>query len=164
MIIDLFKKRGSKSACGETKEAEKAYFRSLEIDVLARTIFGEARGEPVEGQEAVASVVLNRVAIAQKRGKYWWGDTVIAVCQKPYQFSCWNRGDPSYRKLVQVDESDRHFALAKNIAAAAVEGRLKDRTKGATHYHADYVSPYWARGETPVRIIGRHLFYALVKG
>ena len=44
-----------------------------DTDILARTIYGEARGESISGQEAIASVILNRVAIAKSRGRYWWG-------------------------------------------------------------------------------------------
>ncbi len=44
-----------------------------DIDVLARTIYGEARGESISGMEAVASVVLNRVAFSKRRRRYWWG-------------------------------------------------------------------------------------------
>lgn len=44
-----------------------------ETDILARTIYGEARGESISGMEAVASVVLNRVAFANRRGRFWWG-------------------------------------------------------------------------------------------
>ncbi len=150
----------------KTKNLEKTqqeYYKELEIDVLARTIFGEARGEPVEGLEAVANVVLNRVKVAQKRGRYWWGNNVISVCQKPYQFSCWNKNDPSYQRLINVTNKNIHFATALRIARRAVIGALPDRTKGATHYHADYVSPYWAVGEKPVKTIGRHIFFKLVE-
>lgn len=138
------------------------FYRALEIDVLARTIWGEARGESHIGMEAVANVVLNRVKHAKQHGTYWWGNTIIQVCQKPYQFSCWNRSDPSFQKLQAVDEKNLYFVTAKRIAARAVMNRLKDHTKGATHYHADYVSPYWAKGETPTITIGRHIFYKLV--
>ena len=47
--------------------------RLNDIDVLARTIYGEARGESISGQGAIASVVLNRVAFSKRRGRYWWG-------------------------------------------------------------------------------------------
>ena len=136
------------------------FYRELEIDVLARTMWGEARGEGNIGLEAVANVVLNRVAVAKAHGgKYWWGANIIQVCQKPYHFSCWNRSDPSFQKLQRVEETDLYFATCLRIARRAVIGQLKDHTGGATHYHADYVSPYWAKGETPTITIGRHIFY-----
>lgn len=137
-------------------------FNELAVDVLARTIWGEARAEPQAGMEAVASVVLNRVAVAKRNGgTYWWGNNIISVCQKPYQFSCWNRSDPNYPKLTAVTPSDIHFATCVRIARRAVAGVLADNTRGATHYHADYVSPYWAKGQSPTVTIGRHIFYDL---
>ncbi len=79
-------------------DAEEFYKR-LEADVLARTLWGEARSEGHVGMEAVASVVLNRVKVARDHGgKYWWGANIVQVCQKPYQFSCWNRSDPNFQK------------------------------------------------------------------
>ena len=144
--------------------SKSGFYHELEIDVLARTIFGEARGEPLEGLEAVASVVLNRVRVAEDRGgSYWWGKNIIGVCQKPYQFSCWNKNDPSYKRLTSVTAKNIHFATCMRIARRAVIGALQDNTGGATHYHADYVSPYWAKGEKPTRAIGRHIFYQLVR-
>jgi spore germination cell wall hydrolase CwlJ-like protein len=148
---------------GSDKNASSGdnFHRELEIDVLARTLWGEARGEGNEGMEAVASVVLNRVAIAESRAGYWWGNDIISVCQKPYQFSCWNRSDPSYLRLQEVTDKNVYFATALRIARRAVIGALDDRTRGATHYHADYVSPHWAKGRTPTIIIGHHIFYKL---
>ena len=138
------------------------FYRELEIDTLARTLWGEARGEGDLGMEAVANVIRNRVKVAQDHGTYWWGNNIIQVCQKPYQFSCWNRSDPSFQKLQAVDAKNLYFATALRIARRAVIDRLEDHTNGATHYHADYVSPYWAKGETPTVIIGHHIFYKLV--
>ncbi len=138
------------------------FYRDLEIDVLARTIWGEARGQGNKGLEAVANVVLNRVEIATKRGRYWWGNNIIQVCQKPYQFSCWNRSDPSFKKLQAVDERNKYFVTCLRIARRAVIGALADHTHGATHYHANYVSPYWIKGETPTITIKDHIFYKLV--
>ncbi|MFP4313380.1 MAG: cell wall hydrolase [Alphaproteobacteria bacterium] len=138
------------------------YYRDLEIDVLARTLWGEARGEGTAGMQAVANVVLNRVQIAQDKGKYWWGGNIIQVCQKPYQFSCWNRSDPNFRKLQAVDESNLYFATALRLARRAILGKLEDITKGATHYHAAGIEPYWAKREKPCAVIGNHIFYRIL--
>lgn len=129
------------------------------IDVLARTIWGEARGEKLHGQEAVAATIMNRVAKAQARGSHWWGNDVIDVCKKPYQFSCWNKDDPNLEKLLVVDEEDRAFKMAFRIAKRAVKGTLKDRTSGASHYHHHAMQPWWARGRVPTCQIGAHKFY-----
>lgn len=133
-----------------------AFQRELETDVLARTLWGEARGEGSAGMHAVACVVMNRVV----RGG-WWGCGVIEVCQKPFQFSCWNKDDPNYRALLAVDHADIHFATALRTARRAVHGVLPDCTSGANHYHAAGIYPVWSRGERPVAVIGNHIFYRL---
>ena len=139
------------------------FYREMEIDVLARTLWGEARGEGTAGMKAVACVILNRVKVAQARGSYWWGNNIIQVCQKPYQFSCWNRSDPNFRKLQAVDSSDLYFATAQRMARRALSGALADITDGSTHYHAVGITPYWTKNETPVTTLGRHIFFRLVE-
>ena len=76
------------------------------IDTLARTIYGEARGEPIRGKEAVAAVVLNRVGRAMERGGWWWGSSVAEVCRRPWQFSCWNADDANRTKIERADEKE----------------------------------------------------------
>jgi len=94
-----------------------------EIEVLARTLYGEARGEPVAGKEAVASVVMNRVRRSQEKSSgYWWGNDVITVCTKPWQFSCWNVDDPNRPKLLTVEAKDRNYQSCIRIARRAVRG------------------------------------------
>src|SRR5688500_14939750 len=107
-----------------------ALMKEMEIDVLARTLWGEARGEGSGGMQAVAGVVLNRLAVSRRKGKLWWGNDVIGICQKPYQFSCWNKNDPNFGKASGVDARNIHFAVALRIARGAVEGRLGDMTGG----------------------------------
>lgn len=133
--------------------------RCADIDVLARTIYGEARGELVRGKEAVAAVIMNRVRRARERGGYWWGDSVRRVCIKPWQFSCWNEGNPNRNKALSVEPSNRVFATCRRIARRAVAGTLIDPTDGATHYHAKHVNPPWARKRLPSAEIGGHYFY-----
>ncbi len=147
---------------GQAKNAAE-FYNEMATDVLARTLWGEGRSEGSRGMEAIASVVLNRVAVAQERGGYWWGGDIISVCQKPYQFSCWNRSDPNYKKLQAVTDKDIHFATALRIARRAVAGTLADSTYGATHYHTKAVAPFWAEGADPVAVIGAHIFYRLIE-
>jgi len=129
-------------------------------DILARTLWGEARGESKAGREAVAAVVLNRVEVATRHGgRFWWGNDVVSVCLKPWQFSCWNVNDPNRAKLQAVDEKNRVFAQCRRIADAALAGELADPTEGATHYHVEGLSPPWSLGRQPVTQIGGHLFY-----
>lgn len=134
------------------------------VQVLARTVWGEARGEPVRGQEAVAAVVLNRVARAAARGgRWWWGASIVEVCLKPWQFSCWNPADPNRARLLAVTADNRAFDQALRIARRAVAGTLPDPTGGATHYHARGIHPPWAWRAVPCAEIGRHLFYNSVE-
>jgi spore germination cell wall hydrolase CwlJ-like protein len=147
----------SASAAPPAAATETAFEESA--DILARTLWGEARGESVRGIEAVAAVVLNRVAVARARGGFWWGGSVADVCRKPRQFSCWNEGDPNRVKLLAVGADDPVFNTCRRIARRAVAGLLDDPTGGATHYHARGIEPRWAVGRSPCAEIGRHLFY-----
>ena len=140
----------------------RKFYNDLEVDILARTLWGEARNQGNEGMEAVANVVLNRVRYAQEKNGFWWGDDIIQVCQKAYQFSCWNSSDPNSRKARAVDTRDLYFVTALRIARRAVIDALSDNTNGATHYHTTAIKPYWAKGVTPCARIGDHVFYRMV--
>ena len=130
-----------------------------DINTLARTIFGEAIGEKLLGQEAIASVVLNRVDFAKRKGGYWWGNTITEVCRCPWQFSCWNINDPNYKILTKDLLIDRTFQVCRRIAPRAIGGVLNDKTCGATHYHIRTLRPKWSIGKIPYAEIGNHIFY-----
>jgi spore germination cell wall hydrolase CwlJ-like protein len=134
------------------------------VDVLARTLWGEARGEGEAGMEAVAAVVLNRVEVsARLGGRHWWGHDVVSVCRCKAQFSCWNPGDPNRSKLLAADDRDASFRLAKSVAERAIAGQIHDPTCGATTYKvASLPWPYsWGRPRLPLATIGHHEFYNL---
>lgn len=150
LVIDVESDRESKTGAAPKDSA---------VDVLARTIWGEARGESVRGKEAVALVVMNRLAVAKVKGRHWWGNCVVSICQKPFQFSCWNANDPNRPKLERVDISDRNFRCCLRIARRALAHSLEDVTLGATHYHTKSCLPVWAKGVVPCTEIGNHLFY-----
>lgn len=137
---------------------------SKETDILARTIYGEARGESIAGMEAVASVVLNRLAFSRRRGRYWWGNSIGEICRKKQQFSCWNPDDPNSRLIRKVADTDLIFCICRRIAHRAVSGLLEDNTSGATHYHAKKVRPAWSVGKIPCAEIGGHFFYNDIEG
>ncbi len=132
-----------------------------EYEVMARTIYGEARGEyaRIDGGLAaliaVGNVILNRV-----HSRTWFGLTVQAVCLKPYQFSCWNVGDVNRLKLIQVPESDALYALCLMVAKGLVNGQIPDLTKGADHYYANHIQPpKWAINADERLRIGAHRFF-----
>lgn len=136
----------------------------LDVDALDRTVWGEARGESFEGKIAVAHVILNRVAegiaFRKRTGrKHYRGETVAEVCQKKWQFSCWNENDPNLPKLKVVDEQDKNFILCGAASRGALSGVYPDPTDGATHYHTTAIKAFWSAGKTPTTRIGHHVFY-----
>ncbi len=121
------------------------------IDTLARTIYGEARGEGVQGMQAVANVVMNRVAAGQ--------GTPAEVCLAPYQFSCWLPGNPNLSVILAVTTADPVFVEAMQIAAEAVAGTLPDITGGAVNYYnPSLVNPSWAGSMRVTARIGNQVF------
>jgi len=136
------------------RRAEWAASAAGAADLVARTIWGEARGEGAEGMAAVANVIVNRV-----RRPGWWGRDIVSVCLRPGQFSAWNVTDLNRLKMLTVTADDPAFAVALDIARQAVAGQLPDTTGGATHYHATGIEPAWAKTGTVSARIGRHLFY-----
>jgi len=125
-----------------------------DTEIMAKTIYGEARGEGISGMEAIANVIMNRV-----KKPCWWGKNIQDVCLKPMQFSCWNTNDPNRSKLSKDLSDDPVFDVCKRIAVRAIRGLLPDRTKGSTHYHTLSVHPRWASALVPNVQIGHHLFY-----
>jgi N-acetylmuramoyl-L-alanine amidase len=126
----------------------------FQIGCAARTVWGEARGEGAAGMAAVAHVLLNRV----KDGR--WGNTLAAVCLAPWQFSCWNAGDPNRRKMLELDETDALFTEC--VAAVGNAPSMDDPTHGATHYYNPagvITTPAWVAGATPTAKVGHHLFH-----
>lgn len=127
----------------------KAEVADSEQDCLASAIYFEARGEPIEGQLAVADVVLNRVASER------YPDTICEVVTQPWQFSFVrdriipdaNRTSESWRKAVAISE----------IALRELDANVDE---DVLWYHADYVSPSWGRRLTREEKIGLHIFYS----
>jgi len=131
--------------------------KSDPVDILARTIWAEARNQGRPGMTAVACVILNRA-----KNPAWWGHDILSVCLARQQFSCWNTSDPQYDRIRNVStSSSTAFRVALEIATVAVEAGLADVTHGADHYCTTAVHPKWQQGHTPVYQCGTHLFYAL---
>jgi spore germination cell wall hydrolase CwlJ-like protein len=123
---------------------------------LARTIFGEARGEKSVGREAVAHVIMNRVRTRFR------GTTPAGVCLSNEQFSCWNRNDPNREKIKALRPgSSAVFDECLAIAERVLQNQLSDNTGGARHYHNLKVSPEWAKHPAAklTAIIGNHKFF-----
>lgn len=136
----------------------------LERQIVGLTLWGEARGELVEGRIAVACVIRNRLVDGR------WGSSYQAVCQARKQFSCWNVDDPNRAKLdaLAVDLDRQAFVEPVIgeclwIADGMITGHILPRVKHATHYHTRTMLPTWAHGADVVATIGSHIFYEGVK-
>jgi len=126
-----------------------------EIDIVARTIYGEARGEGAAGMQAVANVIMNRANSSVS----WWGRSPVEVATRDRQFSTWNEGDPNREIILAVKRGDPIFDKAWKIAVKAVTGNLPDLTGGASHYHAVGIAPFWSASAVKSSEIGNHVFY-----
>uniref|UniRef100_A0A6H1ZL01 Putative cell wall hydrolase n=1 Tax=viral metagenome TaxID=1070528 RepID=A0A6H1ZL01_9ZZZZ len=127
-----------------------------EEELFARLLWGEARGEGLEGMVAVANVVMNRFNAYKKR----YGALLHNIILAEWQFSCFNENDPNYETI--LNGPGEPISECRVIAKLAIEGLLKDITNGSTHYHTLSIMPYWAERPTlmiPRVTIGNHKFY-----
>lgn len=129
-------------------------------EVLARTLWGEARGEGLVGQLAVAWTIRNRVF--DGKNKSWWGEGYAGVCQAKWQFSCWNSNDPNFAYLSGAKPIPAgQFKQCLEAANAVIDGTVDDMTGGATHYYASSMpkAPNWVKGAKLTLALGHHKFY-----
>ena len=134
---------------------------------LAKNIYFEARGSSFADKIAVADVVLNRVAhrkypdticevVEQAKMSTWWKETHgkdVPIRHK-CQFSWFCDGKPDV-----PTEKDAWVEAQRIAYIMSVIGNFVGITEGATHYHAHYVNPHWAKHFNLVGTIGNHIFY-----
>lgn len=137
-----------------------------DAQIMALTIYGEARGESYEGKVAVGSVILERVD-----HRAWDGTNIQDVCLMPYQFSCFLPDDPNFAalKLIAEDWDTKIMRsvvlrVCYNIASLLITGAL-DRTKEiaethATQYKTTSCRASWAKKMQKIATIGNHEYYA----
>ena len=127
--------------------------RAQALRCLSQAIYYEAAREPREGQRAVAQVVLNRVRHPAYPnsvcGVVFQGSARSTGCQ--FSFTC----DGS---LTWAPEPGL-WRQVESVAAEALEGFVETGVGSATHYHADYVAPYWAPTLVKMTKVGAHIFY-----
>ena len=126
-----------------------------EMTCLAEAVYYEARGESVEGQRAVAEVVLRRTR------DHRFPNTVCSVvyqgahkrnaCQ--FSFACDGIGHGRRDRLAWK----RAVEVARYETTG--EGRLTDTVSGAQYFHTTRVNPPWARRFIRTAKIGTHIFY-----
>jgi len=137
----------SLDALVQTYETGEAADR--EQDCLANAVYFESRGEPVEGQLAVAQVVLNRASSGR-----FPADLCAVITQKAQfsfihegRFPVANRDSEAWRKAVAIARI-AHEKLAKSVPADVL------------WYHATYVAPAWGKRLSKNTQIGLHIFYS----
>jgi len=128
-------------------------------DILARTLWGEARGESLAGQIAVAWTIRNRVSDGNARS--WWGEGYASVCLAPYQFRCWNKNDPNYQYLSGAKALPfRELAQAWIAADQVIDGKIAEPAGGAMHHHATSINaPAWTAKAKQTLKLGGHVFF-----
>lgn len=127
------------SAGGELDEQGKC---------LATAVYFESMGEPLEGQLAVAQVIMNRA----RSGRYpasWCG-----VVKQKAQFSFVRSG-----RFPRIDVGGDAWRKAQAIARIAALNLTSTLSQDVLWYHADYVAPGWGRRLTRAEKIGAHIFY-----
>ena len=128
---------------------------------MAVNIYHEAKNQPMAGQIAVAQVVMNRVKdnrypdnvcdVIKQGLTYKNGKVVLGKCQ--FSWYCDGKKD-------DVDKKSEKWRNSLRYASMVITNKITlDVTEGATHYHATYVRPAWARTKTKTVRINRHIFY-----
>ena len=86
---------------------------------------------------AVGFVIMNRYKISKIKGKFWWGNNISEICKKPYQFSCWNKKDVNYEKLINVTGLISNFVYdPNNNVHVVLDESHKIKTEGAERSNA----------------------------
>ena len=148
-----------------SKNSEKQFFSKKALDsmrmpkmnretkCLSEALYFEARGEQIEGQIAVADVIINR------KNSNRFPSTICGVVSEgshkkhACQFSYNCDG-----KLELIYDKKTYSRIAK-LSSMILNGAFSDVTNGATFFHASEVSPSWSKKFQKTRKIGRHIFY-----
>ena len=150
---------GTKIDAGPAASSFRSYGSGMNkaraLRCMTQAIYYEAASESEAGQRAVAQVVLNRVAhSAWQRsicGVVYEGSTRATGCQ--FSFTC----DGSMRRK----PGSASWARAQRVASRALSGEVYKPVGLATHYHTNWVNPYWAPTLNHIGTIGAHRFYKM---
>lgn len=138
--------------------AEGVLDEARATDCMTAAIYYEAGYESTDGQRAVAQVVLNRLRnpLFPKTvcGVVFQGSERSTGCQ--FTFTC----DGALGRK----PSEEAWERARKVAVAALHGYVMKKVGNATHYHADYVAPYWSPTLVKVAVVGQHIFYRWTGG
>tara|TARA_R100001463_G_scaffold71351_1_gene125164 strand:+ start:608 stop:1033 length:426 start_codon:yes stop_codon:yes gene_type:complete len=128
---------------------------------MAANVYHEAKNQSMLGQFAVAQVVMNRVEdhrypnticeVVKQGLTYKNGKVVLGKCQ--FSWYCDGKSDEPNRDSKAWGKAIRHASIIMG------ETINLDVTDGATHYHASYVRPAWAKTKKRTTRIDKHIFY-----
>ena len=130
--------------------------REAELTCLAENVYHEARGEPLEGQYAVAEVTMNRVRSTR---------FPKSVCEVVHEkrWDARRRRDVGAFSWTEIDSlrqpGGAAWQQAREVATAVYDGAHTPRVPNALFYHAKYIKPSWAKPNRRVATIGSHVFY-----
>lgn len=128
------------------RQLSTAETADAEQECLAGAVYFESKGEPLEGQHAVAEVVINRA----KSGRF-----PTSLCSVIYQ-----RGQFSFVRgnaMPSIPRSSTAWRQAVTIARIAMENRWKSVVPNALFFHARRVAPGWRHDK--IAAVGNHVFY-----
>jgi spore germination cell wall hydrolase CwlJ-like protein len=135
---------------------DAAQQRALDLRCLAENIYFEARGEPIQGQYAVAEVTMNRLSSP------YFPDSICEVVHD-------TRWDPARRRYtahfswtgldIDIEPSGLAWRKAMAIATAVYDDAYVPVVPEALFYHTTDIHPYWADSKQVIATIGNHIFY-----
>jgi len=140
----------------QAKQAAVSEIRDADIECLAENVYHEARGEPLEGQYAVAEVTMNRVGSAS------FPSSICDVVHEQRWDSLRGRyvGAFSWTELESLRRPrGAAWRQALEVATVVYDGAHSPRVPTALYYHAKHIKPSWAKPSRRVATIGRHVFY-----
>lgn len=121
-------------------------FIEADYRCMAENIYFESRGESLKGQIAVGVVTMNR----------WKKVPHKSICDIVYESKQFSWVNNKYH----IQEINEWNAAVRNAKLVMDENITVDEVKHATHFHATYVKPKWAKKKTKLAMIGKHIFYA----
>jgi spore germination cell wall hydrolase CwlJ-like protein len=129
------------------------YINQKEFQCLVENIYFEARNQPLNGKRAVAIVTLSRVNNKN------FPDSICEVVKQRKNGVCQFSWVCNKKTIINSNKDLNAWHKSIEVAEEAILGKLNGITEGATHFHATYVNPNWAKKLQKIDQIGDHIFY-----
>ena len=138
----------------KTLDSMKNPRMNRELKCLSEALYFESRGEQLEGQIAVADVIINR-----KKSKYFPNTICRVVSEGSHKRNACQFSYNCDGKLELIHDKRSYMRIVK-LSSMILNGAFADITGGATFFHASEVNPSWAKKFRKPKKIGRHIFYS----